>query len=188
MQMPEDEYDDAFFARFGSYGHLLLAILLATLLVLPFLTYASNRNLEPYPAIILPGGASIVQRDATSSTYNSIRFYGIDPLSGEEILLDNRQTIQPIGPTRLRAMARYAFNFDSMPVYGLRKLIYPAKQYRINEEEKAGIWNWLGSNLSAQRVRTDTILLRQVATTVDYRTKEIIREELTKEVRLGKAQ
>lgn len=173
---------DAFFRRFGPYGYTLCGILLSLLLGLPFLRYATDARSEPYPAVILPGGASIVSRSDTVSTYNSIRFYGRAIGTDSLIELNNRQLLRPIPAVNLRAMSRYAFNLDPIPVRGLRGWLYPGEDYRLTATERAGVWQWLNKKLNEQGAAPDYLVTRRVQTTVVYPTGERIAESITQEI------
>ena len=80
------------------YPNLLLTLSLFFVLVPPMILRGIHRSLEPYPAILLPSGAHIVNLGVDEILFNRVSLYGKRHSMGEGERIDLGGLLRPIPP------------------------------------------------------------------------------------------
>ena len=84
---------------------IILSLLLIPLVLKAFIA-------EPYPAIILPSGASRIQTTEEFTTFSRIRFFAEDQ-AGTRSEVSTEQLIHPIPPQYIYALLGHRFGLES---------------------------------------------------------------------------
>ena len=138
-------------------------ILLIIALFVPFAIKTANSKLEPYPAIILPSGASKLDLKKGAIGVDSLSIYGYDT-QGKLEKIDVKQFIAPIPSHYFQVIANNEFGLstkttDEIWLRGLNKKIdIKRKSISLENQELAKIW--LTNRLKKLDLSSSSILIR----------------------------
>lgn len=127
--------------KLGNYPYLKVCSLLVLLLLLPFILQYRGPKTEVYPAVLLPAGLGLDHWTTEGSEHLYPAFYGFSDQAKGWRKLNVSQTVYPLSPAHAYAISRYLRREQPIP---------------------SDVWIWLNHNLSAQSVRTDTLLIGTV--------------------------
>lgn len=143
---------------------IILFVFLALFLFGPFLLRHLNGQLEVYPAVLLPAGASLSYRQDTLLAYQNILLYGLDSVSRQRKKLDSKDFIAPIPHRYLRGIVGNRFGLDSfseitiyLPKLGLRV----SKQRRRTAPDIDETKSWLRNRLRYQACHDSFLFIVQ---------------------------
>jgi hypothetical protein len=150
---------------------LRFTVLLAGLLALP-LALRALVGVEPYPAILLPDGATLSRTDQGVVRFGSLALFALRA-NGEEVRLDPRSFMDPVPVHYLPPLAARGFgqgrpgqrtlSFGSLGVWQL-----DAK--RATEAERARAWQWLAGRVFAVDREATALLVRAEGYRVELET------------------
>ena len=142
---------------------LKFTVFLVLVLFVPFVLRTLAKQLEPYPAIILPSGASKIDLKEGVIGVNSLSIYGYDT-QGKLEKIDVKQFIAPIPSHYFPVIAKNEFGLstkttDEIWLRGLNKKIdIKRKSVSLANQELAKIW--LSNRLKKLGLSTSLILIR----------------------------
>ncbi len=142
---------------------LKFTVFLILVLLVPFVLKTVSRKLEPYPAIILPSGASKLDLKEGKIGVDGISIYGYDTQGNLE-KIDVKQFIAPIPSHYFHVLANNEFGLstkttDEIWLRGLNKKIDIKRKSTSSEhQELAKIW--LANRLKKLGLSTSSILIR----------------------------
>jgi hypothetical protein len=149
------------------YKNIMGLTLLSLCLFIPFgLSFISG--LEPYPAVILPGGAGKIKIDGDDLRFSKLVLYGKDQESDQWKSLDATAFLDPIPVVYLRSIIvnEFGLNRDRVVSVNFAWNLFPDFDYTnqkfITEERVVAAKAWLRERLALQGCETDTLLARKV--------------------------
>jgi len=147
------------------YPNLSLTLLLSLVLLPPFV-WTRRYGLEPYPAIILPSGASKASVTKTQVSFNRTSLWGKHKEKGNWIRVDLESFLEPIPIHYLYAIAKNSFGLKS-PNRKIRNGV-------ITPEEVQGGKQWLRQKLVQSGYVADALMITIDKETFDVAANKII--------------
>ena len=148
-------------------------VLLAGALLVPF-ALRLWIEVEPYPAILLPDGATVLQREGGVTTFESLALFA-RRASGEETRLDARSFMDPIPSQYLMGLA--AMQFGQRQV-GQRAFRFgDLTEWRVDAKrataaERAAALAWVAGRVLAADPQATALVVRSEGYRVDWGTGE----------------
>lgn len=162
--------------------------LLAVLLITPFAIYQVSRE-EPYPAIMFPEGAGVVDIVDDQVAFQIRSFVGFDD-ADEPVYLDVTDLLDPIPPSHSGGIARNRFGMNdartrevSVNLRFLHSTI-DVPRHAATPEEQAEVREWLAGHLVERGLRPDRFSVWYERASVDYATGAELTRELLREDRI----
>lgn len=161
-------------------------LLIIALLVGPYLVYSVSTE-EPYPAVILPGGASAVDIDDDQVTFEVRSFVGYDA-HGEPVYLDVTDLLDPVPPSHSSALVRSMFGQDQS---GKRRILIDLRvrkgaisvpRHVPSAADRAAAREWVNDKLDDAGAVPDRLEVWNERIVVDYATGDEISREQVSEV------
>lgn len=172
-----------------SSGKLLFSAwetgVLAVLLIVPFAIYQASRE-EPYPAIMFPEGAGVVDIVDDRVELGIRSFVGFDD-ADEPVYLDVTELLDPIPPSHSGGIARNRFGMNDAKTrevsVNLRLLhgTIDVPRYAATPEEQAEVREWLTGHLVQRGLQPDRFSVWYERVSIDYETGTEIARELVRE-------
>ncbi len=159
--------------------------LLVVLLIAPFAIYKASWE-EPYPAIIFPGGAGVVDIVDDRVEFEIRSFVGFDD-ADEPVYLDVTELLDPIPASHSGGVARNRFGMNDERTrevwvnLGLRQGTIEVPRYAATPEEKAEVREWLAGHLVGMGLQPDRFSVWYELVSVDYQTGRELSRELLRE-------
>ena len=99
----------------NKYPNLSLTLLLFCILVPPFaLRHRYGNGIEPYPAILLPSGASSINFEKSEISFNKINIFGKDRENQVWTKIDSENFLAPVPVHYLKAIVNNSFGLNSI--------------------------------------------------------------------------
>lgn len=160
---------------------------IAVVLALPFATL-TLADLEPYPAVIFPGGGEIAATlDGDVVTFYTETLIGVG-LDGAETPIAAAELLDPIPPSHLTGIVGTEFGQDLSPSTSIhiRKtpLTFDVPRHVPSAEDRAAARRWLAERLSTLGLMTDSLRTRTERVRVDHATGDVLDREIVEEVEL----
>lgn len=162
------------------YPYLSLSLLLACVLLPPFLLRIAYPSLEPYPAVLLPAGAGTIAIGRGEVRFARVALWGRK--DGDDLhwaMIDAEDFLRPLPAHFLNAVAGNSFGLNPAK-NKLRPL--PTRLNSALESEVAGILNgYLGEKVTPAEVQSGKRWLGQKLSRFGYVSTEmrITLDELT---------
>lgn len=151
------------------YRHLTGFILLAFFLSAPFFLRWYSPSLEPYPALLLPSGAHIVELEDRNFSYNLYEIYGFSE-DGTKKKIDIQNFLEPIPPYLIWNLARHNF--------GLERESLPVVEQRESRQ-------WFRRKLTEAGCQTDKFLLANMKYYISLDARRQLKQETIHEKRFN---
>lgn len=166
---------------FAQYRYVISFAILSAVLLVPYtLRIVSSQDLlEPYPAIMLPAGASTVKRDTERFEFTRTQLFGIDPKSGDWKSLDATELLRPVPVHFLNALAKNRFGLDGDQAFEVRLLKgrLPTFHYdnasSLTADKIDATRRWFRERLTQAGCQDDRFQVRDTVMTVNLTTREV---------------
>lgn len=146
----------------------------ALALLVPFAVTLST-NSEPYPAVVFPGGASVVRTNNSVVQYEATLLFGVDQ-SGTPTRLDVAAFLDPIPTHYLYALeaSYFGLNDDKDLVIRVKEIGWTLAVPRpsISDADRQATQMWLGDRLEALGLERSVLIMQRVKVTADSNTGE----------------
>lgn len=142
---------------------LKLTILLFAALFLPFILKFLSPKLEPYPAILLPSGATKFNLEKETLEARLLSIYGYNS-QGELTEIEPKKLLRPLPVQYFNALAREEFGLSTKK-YTTVQMKYLNKSFRIkrrvfSEEKREQCKLWLRKRLRGFGLSDSAIVIR----------------------------
>ena len=163
---------------------LKFTVFLVVVLFVPFVLRTLSKKLEPYPALILPSGASKIDLKEGVINVDSISIYGYDT-QGKLQKIDVEQFIEPIPNHYFRHIANKEFGLSTKTteeiwLKGLNKKIN-IKRKSISLENQRLAKIWVSNRLEQIGLSTSSILIRNESKVLSINNAKEVSREITNE-------
>jgi len=169
----------------NQYPNLALTLGLACLLIPPFVLKTFHPPLEPYPAIILPGGSDTISIENSTVNFKKTTVLGKQNNQTQSwSKIDTEKLIEPIPVHYLQYMALTSFGFRSEPkkAGSIWKQKYDSfMSNKITAEEIVETKNWLKQKLTKLGYVADEFMVISEEITFDINTGKIVSRTKTDE-------
>lgn len=160
---------------------LKFTICLGIILLFPYLM--SNTTFEPYPAILLPSGATEINLQEGIIRVRKLSLYGYDS-QGELQKIDAREFLSPIPGQYLYAISRSDFGLSTNPtkkmfIRGFGEVEVNRKGFGLENQEEAKLW--LSNKLSQLGLSTTAFVIRSEFKELDANSGKEISQEVRNE-------
>ncbi|WP_424583741.1 hypothetical protein [Tunicatimonas sp.] len=143
------------------YKYLIGFISLMLFLLIPFVLRWYSPSLEPYPALLLPSGAHIVELEDGTFSYTLYEVYGFGQ-DGTSKKIDIQTFLEPIPPYLIWNLARHNFGLEGDNLLA----------DDLSESRK-----WFRQKLIDKGYRADRFLLAKVKYYISLDKKQLLKQE-----------
>ncbi|MFC6858209.1 hypothetical protein [Zunongwangia atlantica] len=150
--------------------YLIFTSILALFLIIPFYLRLRDNRLEPYPAILLPSGASLIERDKPR-VFKKIRLK--DDLGNE---LSIEEVFGGIHRTHIFNLEGSSFGTKKMKdritfLYTPRIIFFHENAF--SKDSRTEVQKWLDNNLSNMGLKSSKIILEKIAYEINPKTYQV---------------
>lgn len=160
------------------YFNLWFTLLIAGMLIIPYIL--TLYGVEPYPAIILPSGASRVNI-GQNSTFRRISLWGRDKVDGDWKRVNPRPFLKPIPVSHLKSLARNSFGLNSIDervkVVTLPGVRLTVPNTKVTSSEIQEAKHWLSQRLIQLGYAPDELMITTDEAVLDTSINKIIRHK-----------
>lgn len=172
------------------YKHIAGASALALVLGAPFALKTVAPALEPYPAIIYPAGAGVVDTRENLLRSSRVELVGFDPASGQEQIVEIQPFLSPIPVQYFRDLTSREFGLQENLSLEIDFRILPLKtrtvvRRPITPEARDEAREWLRGRLDKAGLDPHRLLIRTSSLVIDARSGAELERKVTNEKNLG---
>ena len=162
------------------YKTLFASLLLAGLLVVPWGLSLVSSQLEPYPAVIMPSGASTVSLQADTLNYENKTVWARRP-GGVWEQLSTHEFLSPVPNQYFSSLRARSFGLknNTSKLFELRLLPdVTLKQNKISAQEVADTKRWLADKLAGLGYSSEAFEVRTEVLRMDRLTGRLLSSEV----------